>query len=61
MVSGPENGAQTHFARTTREAVVHISGVRPLNQHEQLVAQHIGLMRAYGAAKFQQSLLNSFL
>jgi hypothetical protein len=26
MVSGPENGAQTHFARTTREAVVHISG-----------------------------------
>jgi hypothetical protein len=25
-VSGPENGAQTHFARTTREAVVHISG-----------------------------------
>jgi hypothetical protein len=28
----------------------------PLNQHEQLVAPHIGLMRTDGAAKFQQSL-----
>jgi len=29
MVSGPENGAQTHFARTTREAVMHISVIGP--------------------------------
>jgi hypothetical protein len=28
----------------------------PLNQHEQLVAQHIGLIRTDGAATLQQSL-----